>query len=63
MEHDVPGVYAAMVDALSEIIPSTTQYAERYKIKGADDEYIIKEIVGDIMGDNFTKPEHLTRVR
>ncbi|MCP5244887.1 MAG: hypothetical protein H6937_02505 [Burkholderiales bacterium] len=53
MEQDVPEVYQAMVDALTEIIPSTTEYAKKYGIKGVKDTYIIKEIVGDIVGDNF----------
>lgn len=62
MEHDVPEVYSGMVDALTEIIPSTSEYAKKYGIKGVDDAYIIKEIVGDIMGDNFTQPEFWNKV-
>lgn len=62
MEQDVPEVYQAMVDALMEIIPSTTEYAKKYGIKGADDAYIIKEIVGDIVGDNFTDQKFWNKV-
>jgi orotate phosphoribosyltransferase len=62
MEHNTPEVYRDMVAALTEIIQNTEGYAKKYGIEGAKDEDIIVEIVGDIMGDNFTQPEFWGRV-
>lgn len=62
LEHDNPGVYTDMVKSLEKVIKDHDGYAAKYGIEGADKSYVIKEIVGDIMGDNFTKPEFWNRV-
>lgn len=62
LEHDNPDVYDDLLDALSTVIKDYQGYAKKYGIEGVRKDDITKEIVGDIMGDNFTKPEFWNRV-
>ena len=62
MEHDAPDVYRDLVKSLEGMIKNHDEYAEKYDIKGADRDYLTKEIVGDIMGDNFTDPAFWDKV-
>lgn len=62
LEHDNPDVYDDLLDALSTVIKDHQGYAKKYGIEGARKDDITKEIVGDIMGDNFTRPEFWNRV-
>ena len=62
LEHDNPDVYDDLLDALSTVIKDHQGYAKKYGIEGVRKDDITKEIVGDIMGDNFTKPEFWNRV-
>lgn len=62
LEHDNPVVYENLVDSLLTVINDHAGYAKKYGIEGARKSDITKEIVGDIMGDNFTKPEFWNQV-
>lgn len=62
LEHDKPEVYKELTRSLMTVIRDHPGYAKKYGIEGARQSDITKEIVGDIMGDNFTKPEFWSRV-
>ncbi len=62
MEQDVPEVYQAMVDALMPMIRDADAYRASRKLDDMKQENVIKEIVGDIVGDNFTDPEFWNKV-
>lgn len=62
LEHDKPEVYKELTRSLMTVIRDHPGYAKKYGIEGARQSDITKEIVGDIMGDNFTKPEFWNRV-
>lgn len=63
MEQDAPKVYADMVDALRSIIVNDKGYRQKYEIpQNETEENVIKEIVGDIVGDNFTDQKFWDKV-
>lgn len=62
MEQDVPEVYQAMVDALMPMIRDVDAYHASRKLGDMKQENVIKEIVGDIVGDNFAKTEFWNKV-
>lgn len=62
MEQDVPEVYQAMVDALMPMIRDVDAYRASRNLGDMKRENVIKEIVGDIVGDNFAKPEFWNKV-
>jgi len=62
MEQDVPEVYQAMVDALMPMIRDVDAYSASRNLGDMKQENVIKEIVGDIVGDNFAKPEFWNKV-
>ncbi len=63
LERDAPEIYADMVEALKSIIVNDQGYRNKYDIPASEtDANITKEIVGDIVGDNFTKPEFWNKV-
>lgn len=62
MEYDTPAVYRDLVKSLEGVIKNHDEYAKKYDIKGADKDYLTKEIVGDIMGDNFADPKFWDKV-
>lgn len=61
MEQDAPDAYNEMVSALNAIIPDSKEYAERYEIQEGD-QAVRKEIIGDIVGDNFTDEKFWKKV-
>lgn len=63
MEHDVPAVYRDMVRALLPMIKDIDAYRAKNAL-GDDmsDANVVREIVGDIMGDNFTEPAFWNKV-
>jgi len=64
MEQEKPEVYKSMVDSIKEVIinDAESKYAEKYDIKGSTKDDITKEIVADIMGDNFTEQSFWQKV-
>lgn len=61
-QHDNPAGYKDLVKALETLIRDHKGYAKSYKIAGASKQAITREIVGDLFGDNFTKPEFWNKV-
>lgn len=62
MEQEKPAVYKELVKSLKTVIINEAEYAKKYGIKGATKADITKEIVGDLMGDNFTKQSFWQKV-
>jgi len=62
MEKDAPGVYKALVKSLSGLLKNHEGYRTRYNIPNMSDESVVKEMIGDLMGDNFDKREFWNRV-
>lgn len=60
MEADAPEVYAKLHAALNGLLKNHQQY---YRINGLQPgEYASKEMIGDLMGDNFNKPEFWNQI-
>lgn len=63
MEHDAPQAYADMVESLKPFISGHAEYRAKYRIPdGETVGNVTKEMVGDVMGDNFNKPEFWQKV-
>lgn len=62
MEQDKPAVYKELVKSLKTVIINEAEYANKYGIEGATKAEITKEIVGDLMGDNFTEQSFWQKV-
>lgn len=63
MEHDVPAVYRDMVRALLPMINDIDAYRAKNALgEDMSDANVVREIVGDIMGDNFTDPVFWNKV-
>ena len=62
MEQEKPEVYKALVKSLKTVIINEAEYAKKYGIEGATKAEITKEIVGDLMGDNFTEQSFWQKV-
>lgn len=57
LEYDKPDVYKDLVRSMEGLLKNHKEYADKYKIEGASHKDIVKEMIGDIMGDNFTKQD------
>lgn len=57
LEYDKPDVYKDLVASMEGLLKNHKEYADKYKIEGASHKDIVKEMIGDIMGDNFTKQD------
>lgn len=57
LEYDKPEVYKNLVTSMEGLLKNHKEYAEKYKIEGVSHKDIVKEMIGDIMGDNFTKQD------
>ena len=53
MEQDSPELYSALYDSLEPIIKDIPKYADMYGYGGKPNTAIRKEIIGDLLGDNF----------
>jgi len=65
MERDAPEAYKAMVDAIREITKTgaISKYRKALNIsEDATDADVLKEIVGDLMGDNFNSQDFWNQV-
>ena len=62
MEQDAPKVYRDMVDALMPLIKDVDAYKEAKELDDMPRKRVIKEIVGDLMGDNFTEQKFWNKV-
>lgn len=62
MENDSPEAYQEMVASLEPLIKNHKVYKDRPNLSELDDIDITKEIVGDLVGDNFDKPEFWDKV-
>ena len=62
MEQEKPAVYKELVKSLKTVIINEAEYAKKYGIEGATKAEITKEIVGDLMGDNFTEQSFWQKV-
>lgn len=62
MEYESPRAYQSMLDALDPLIKNHERYAEANELEGASRDFIIKEIVGDLIGDNFTNQKFWDKV-
>lgn len=57
LEYDKPDVYKDLVASMEGLLKNHKEYADKYKIEDASHKDIVKEMIGDIMGDNFTKQD------
>lgn len=62
MEQENPAAYKDMLKALKDIIVNEDGYRKKYNITDQTKGLIPREIAGDLMGDNFTKPEFWDKV-
>ena len=62
MEQENPKAYKDMLGALKDIIVNEEGYRRKYNIDDQTEGLIPREIAGDLMGDNFTKPEFWQKV-
>lgn len=62
MEQENPAAYKDMLGALKDIIVNEDGYRKKYEITDQTEGLIPREIAGDLMGDNFTKPEFWQKV-
>ncbi len=62
MEQENPKAYKDMLGALKDIIINEEGYRRKYNIDDQTEGLIPREIAGDLMGDNFTKPEFWKKV-
>lgn len=62
MEQENPKAYKDMLAALKDIIINESGYSKKYGITDQTEGLIHREIAGDLMGDNFTKPEFWKKV-
>jgi len=62
MEQENPKAYKDMLSALKYIIINESGYSKKYGITDQTEGLIPREIAGDLMGDNFTKPEFWQKV-
>lgn len=62
MEYDAPQAYKDMLAALDPLIKDHEGYAKAKEIDGASRDFLIKEIVGDLIGDNFTNQKFWNKV-
>lgn len=62
MDQEKPAVYKELVKSLKTVIINEAEYAKKYGIEGATKSEITKEIVGDLMGDNFTEQSFWQKV-
>ena len=62
MEQESPKAYKDMLGALKNIIINEEGYRKKYGITDKTKGLIPREIAGDLMGDNFTKPEFWQKV-
>jgi hypothetical protein len=62
IEKDAPGVYKALVKAMNGLLRNHEGYRQQYGMQGESDLAAAKEMIGDLMGDNFDKREFWNRV-
>lgn len=63
MEADAPAVYRNLQRAIAGLLRNHAEYRQKYGIgQEYADDYISKEMIGDLLGDNFTKREFWSRV-
>ena len=62
MEADNPAAYRALLKAVGPMLRNMDAYETKNRLDGFIDEYIAKEMLGDIMGDRFGEPEFWQQV-
>ena len=61
LEVSHPQQYNDLFDALSPLIKNIDKYRDKLQLVG-DDEFVKREIIGDLLGDNFNDPAFWTEV-
>jgi len=62
LEADNPAAYNALLESVAPLLRNLSRYEELNSLQNFSDRYILKEMLGDILGDRFAEPEFWQQV-